>query len=135
MNENFPSNFYNLIKEHPCYLVPTSCSPDCQKCSHVSFAQAELCLIESLDECHRLFYRTLKYLLLDHILNSYQIKMASLHHAYVQKFKTPFADLGWNYLPSFHTTVVLSQKMEKEHKLIWIISQTRLILTYRRYHS
>ena len=93
-NENFPSNFYNLIKEHPCYLVPTSCSPDCQKCSHVSFAQAELCLIKSLDECHRLCYRTLKYLLLDHILNSYQIKMASLHHAYVQKFKTSFADLG-----------------------------------------
>ena len=93
-NENFLSNFYNLIKEHPCYPVPKSCSPDCQKCSHVSFAQAELCLIKSLDECHRLCYRTLKYLLLDHILNSYQIKMASLHHAYVQKFKTPFADLG-----------------------------------------
>lgn len=93
-DENFPSNFYNLIKEHPCYLVPKPCSPDCRECFHVSFAQAELCLMKSLDECHRRCYRVLKYLLVDHILNSYQIKMAILHHVYVQKCKTPLADLG-----------------------------------------
>ncbi|XP_078376867.1 uncharacterized protein LOC144660160 [Oculina patagonica] len=81
-NEHFPSNFHQLVKDRPCYLVPKPCSPNCQKCFHVSFAQAELYLMQSLDEGHRYSYRLLKWLLAYRIFHSYQLKMAVLDHVY-----------------------------------------------------
>ena len=81
-NDHFPSNFHQLVKDQPCYLVPKPCSPNCQKCFHVSFAQAELHLMQSLDEGHRQCYRVLKLLLVHSILHSYQVKMAILDHVY-----------------------------------------------------
>ena len=81
-DEHFPLEFLQLVKQHGCYLVPKPCSPKCDKCFHVSFAQAELRLIQSLDEAHRRCYRLLKWLLVDNILDTYKVKMAMLDHVY-----------------------------------------------------
>lgn len=83
-NEHFPSSFHQLVKDQPCYLVPKPCSPNCQKCFHVSFSQAELYLMQSLDDGHRECYRIMKWLLVHHedILYTYQLKMAVLDHVY-----------------------------------------------------
>ena len=83
-NEHFPSSFHQLVKDRGCYLVPKPCSPRCHKCFHVSFAQAELYLIQFLDEVHRQCYRVLKWLL-DEILDTYKVKMAILDHVYNSK--------------------------------------------------
>ena len=84
-NEHFPSSFHQLVKDQPCYLVPKPCSPNCQKCFHVSFSQAELYLMQSLDDEHRECYRVMKWLLAHHdksILHTYQLKTAVLYHVY-----------------------------------------------------
>lgn len=81
-DEHFPLEFLQLVKEHGCYLVPKPCSPKCDKCFHVSFAQAERCLILLLSEAHRRCYRLLKWLLVKHILDTYKVKMAMLDHVY-----------------------------------------------------
>lgn len=44
-DDNFPSVFRQLVKDRGCFLVPKTCSRDCGKCLHVSFAQAELHLM------------------------------------------------------------------------------------------
>lgn len=81
-NEHFPSNFQQLVKDQPCYLVPKPCSPKCRKCFHVSFSQAELYLMQSLDEGHRQCYSVMKLLLANKTLESYKLKMAVLDHVY-----------------------------------------------------
>lgn len=81
-DEHFPLEFLQLVKEHGCYLVPKPCSPKCDKCFHVSFAQAERCLILLLSEAHRRCYRLLKWLLVKDILDTYKVKMALLDHVY-----------------------------------------------------
>lgn len=81
-DEHFPLEFLQLVKQHRCYLVPKPCSPKCNKCFHVSFAQAERRLIQSLDEAHRRCYRLLKWLLVEDILDTYKVKMAMLDHVY-----------------------------------------------------
>ena len=83
--DNFPSVFHQLVKDVGCFLVPKTCSRDCGKCFHVSFAQAELHLMQSLDEVHRKCYRLVKWLLCSHILESYKVKMAILDHVYNSK--------------------------------------------------
>ena len=84
-DKHFPSNFHQLVKDRGCFLVPKPCSPNCNQCFHVSFAQGELYLMQSLDELHRMCYRVTKWLLSGNILNSYQVKMAILDHVYLLK--------------------------------------------------
>ena len=79
-DDNFPLAFNQLVKDLGCFLVPKRCS--CGTCFHVSFAQAELHLMQSLDELHRKCYRIAKWLLCGHILESYKVKMAILDHVY-----------------------------------------------------
>lgn len=84
-DKHFPSNFHQLVKDRGCFLVPKPCSPNCNQCFHVSFAQGELYLMQSLDELHRMCYRVTKWLLSGNILDSYQVKMAILDHVYLLK--------------------------------------------------
>ena len=81
-DEHFPLDFHQLVKDRGCFLVPKPCSPHCNKCFHVSFAQGELYLMQSLDELHRKCYRVTKWLLSGNLLDSYQVKMAILDHVY-----------------------------------------------------
>ncbi|XP_068730895.1 uncharacterized protein [Montipora capricornis] len=87
-DDNFPSVFHQLVKDLGCFLVPKTCSRDCGKCFHVSFAQAELHLMQSMDEVHRKCYRVVKWLLCSHILESYKVKMAILDHVYNAKCRS-----------------------------------------------
>lgn len=87
-DDNFPSVFRQLVKDRGCFLVPKTCSRDCRKCFHVSFAQAELHLMQTLNEAHRKCYRVVKGLLCSHILESYKVKMAILDHVYTSKCRS-----------------------------------------------
>lgn len=86
--DNFPSLFHQLVKDLGCFLVPKTCPGDCGECFHVSFAQAELHLMQSLDEVHRKCYRLVKWLLCSHIFESYKVKMAILDHVYNSKCRS-----------------------------------------------